>query len=235
MSKVLDAISQSGDPVDRELSRVLRAYQDIKSSKNLSRSIGYEPRDIRKFGAVEVISRRIRNFASGFDEVPAQDSYESIVLKFQDRFHAEVVAIASKRLGEEEATFGPTSDAQELDRRVNQLLERPYLPFPQGSVTPEKAVTSSTVFLRDPKVKAYVLRRAGGRCESCGTPAPFKTSLGANYLEVHHMRMLVQSGSDRVQNTVAVCPNCHRALHYASNAAELADGVYKQVTQLIRE
>ena len=49
------------------------------------------------------------------------------------------------------------------------------------------------------------------------------------------MKTLVQGGSDRVQNAVALCPNCHRALHYASNAAELTNQVYTRVTQLIRE
>ena len=49
------------------------------------------------------------------------------------------------------------------------------------------------------------------------------------------MKTLVQGGSDRVQNTAALCPNCHRALHYASNATELANRVYSRVTQLIPE
>jgi 5-methylcytosine-specific restriction protein A len=49
------------------------------------------------------------------------------------------------------------------------------------------------------------------------------------------MKTLAQGGSDRVQNAIALCPNCHRALHYASNAVELANRVYKRVTQLIPE
>jgi predicted restriction endonuclease len=120
-------------------------------------------------------------------------------------------------------------------RRVRQLLERTHLPFPPGTVSPRKVIASSTVILRDARVKAFVLKRAGGRCESCAAPAPFKTTLGLDYLEVHHMKTLAQGGSDRVQNAIALCPNCHRALHYASNAVELANRVYKRVTQLIPE
>jgi predicted restriction endonuclease len=235
MSKVLDELSKSDDPIDREISQALKIYQEIRKSQNLSRSIGYEPRDIRKHGAIEVIERRVRKSSSGFDIVPAKDSYEAIVLRHPDRFKAEIVAISRERIGQEEETFGPTADPMELDRKVKQLLDRTYLSEPQGTVSPRKAVASSTVFLRDPRVKAFVLKRSGGRCESCATPAPFKTSLGLDYLEVHHMKTLVQGGSDRVQNTVALCPNCHRALHYASNAAELARQVYKLVTHLIQE
>lgn len=235
MSKVLDELSQSDDPIDRELSQTLRTYQDIRASQNRSRSIGYEPRDIRRFQAVEVIERRIRNLSSGFDEIPAEYSYEAIVIKYPDRFKPEIVEIARKRLGQEADAFGPTADPLELDRRVKHLLERTFVPFPQGTRTPRKAEAPSTIFLRDPRVKVFVLKRAGGRCEFCATPAPFKTSLGLDYLEVHHMKPLVQGGSDRVQNSVALCPNCHRALHYAYNAAELTNQIYNQVTQLIRE
>src|ERR1700759_5467216 len=122
MSKVLEELARSNDPIDRALSQTLRTYQNIRASRNLARSIGYEPRDIQRFGAVEVIERRIRNSSSGFNEVPAKDSYEAIVLKYPDRFNAEIVAMAGKRLGQEEDAFEPTADPMELDRKVKQLL-----------------------------------------------------------------------------------------------------------------
>ena len=68
MAKVLEELARSSDPIDRELSRTLQIFQNIRASRNLARSVGYEPRDIRSFGAVEVIERRIRNLSSGFDE-----------------------------------------------------------------------------------------------------------------------------------------------------------------------
>ena len=235
MSDVLDELASSSDPVARELARTLKAYQNIKASRGLPRSIGYEPRDIREHGAIEVIERRIRNQASGFNEVPAKDSYEAIVLKHPDRFRAEIVAIAQQRIGEEEDLYAPPADPLELDEKARQLLHRPYLPYPQGTVSPIRISASTTAFLRDPRVKAYVLKRARGRCECCGASAPFKTGPGDDYLEVHHMKRLADGGSDRVQNAVALCPNCHRALHYASDAAERADLVYERNSQLIRE
>ena len=64
------------------------------------------------------------------------------------------------------------------------------LPYPVGTVNPQRVSASTTAFLRDPQVRAYVLRLARGRCEACGTPAPFKTLLGMDYLEVHHIRIL---------------------------------------------
>lgn len=235
MSKVLADLALSADPIDREIANTLRIYQDNRAKLNLSRSIGYEPRDLRKHGSVEVIERRIRKQSSGFDMIPAEVSYESIVLKYPSYFKADIIAISSERISREEEAVKPTADPIELDKKVKELFARSNLPMPEGNDNPQKSAAISNVFLRDPKVKAFVLRRAGGRCECCETPAPFKTFLGLDYLEVHHMKTLAQGGSDRVQNAVALCPNCHRALHYGSNATELSTRIYSQVTNLIRE
>jgi len=235
MSEVLNELAESEDPVDREVAKTLRIYQNIKASRNKTRSVGYEPRDIRQYGAVEVIERRIRNMASGFDEVPAKDSYEAIVLKYPDRFKAEIVALARERIGEEEETLGPTADPVELDDRVQRLLSRTHLPYPKGIEHPRKTEATTTQFLRDPSVKAYVLKRAGGRYEACSAPSAFKTPKGLDYLEVHHIKSLASGGSDRVQNAVGLCANCHRAFHYSADASDRVEQLYKRMGTLIRE
>ena len=235
MSEVLDEFARSDDPVERELAHALREYQRIRASRGMPRSVGYEPRDIRKLGAVEVIERRIRSEASGFDEVPAKDSYEAIVLKFQDRFKPEIVEIARKRIGEEEDAFRPTADLHLLDEQVRRLLARSHVPLPKGTKSPQRIDVSMPTFLRDPRVKAFVLQRARGRCEACGDEAPFKTLQEMGYLEVHHMKTLAKGGSDTVQNAVALCPNCHRGLHFASDAGDRAAKVYERLQVLVPE
>ena len=80
---------------------------------------------------------------------------------------------------------------------------------------PDQYAVVQQVFSRNPDVVAEVLERAGGKCESCGSPAPFnKRSNGAPYLEVHHKQQLAHGGKDVVSNAVALCPNCHRKAHY---------------------
>ncbi|WP_413817679.1 HNH endonuclease [Pseudomonas viridiflava] len=34
-------------------------------------------------------------------------------------------------------------------------------------------------------------------------------------MEVHHKIRLADGGLDTLENAVALCPNCHRATHYA--------------------
>ena len=104
-----------------------------------------------------------------------------------------------------------------LRAKVQVLLKRGKVSYPTGAKIPQKETVTSTLYLRDPAVKAYVLQSAVGICQCCKTAAPFKTVSGTGNLEVHHIRPLAEGGSDTVQNTVAVCPNCHRALHWAED------------------
>ena len=70
-------------------------------------------------------------------------------------------------------------------------------------------------FRRNADVIAEVLLRANGHCEHCGKKAPFiRAKDGSPYLEVHHKIMLSLGGEDTVENAIAVCPNCHRELHF---------------------
>lgn len=43
--------------------------------------------------------------------------------------------------------------------------------------------------------------------------APFSDKNGQPYLESHHIEWLSNGGEDTIENTVALCPNCHRKIH----------------------
>jgi len=73
----------------------------------------------------------------------------------------------------------------------------------------------SRAFRRNADVIVAVLRRASGNCELCNTSAPFlRLSDGSPYLEVHHKVTLAAGGDDTVENAYALCPNCHRRVHF---------------------
>ena len=79
--------------------------------------------------------------------------------------------------------------------------------------------TIQTVFNRNPYVVVAVLRRADGICEKCNKPAPFiKDKDNTPYLEVHHIIPLVDKGEDKVENAIALCPNCHRHVHHGKSS-----------------
>lgn len=72
----------------------------------------------------------------------------------------------------------------------------------------EQYTSMRSGYPRDPKVRAAVLARAGGRCEreTCGEHRPY-----AGFLDVHHIFGV--GVSDRAWTCVALCPNCHREAH----------------------
>lgn len=71
----------------------------------------------------------------------------------------------------------------------------------------------SKTYERNPYVAEYAKRRANGICELCEQPAPFKNKEGEPFLETHHIDWLARGGADTIENTVALCPNCHRKMH----------------------
>jgi hypothetical protein len=87
-------------------------------------------------------------------------------------------------------------------------------------------------FKRDSEVVRWTLDQALGTCECCNTKAPFERDDGVPYLEVHHLKMLSEGGSDSITNTVAVCPNCHRELHLGKQKGELLKMLYQKLSRL---
>jgi len=123
------------------------------------------------------------------------------------------------------------SDAQfKFDKKIAKSLEDERearlgrlanaQPFPRRREVPR------IVFDRNPDVVAEMLYLASGKCQRCNNRAPFKKHpSGEPFLEVHHITPLAEDGPDTVENAIALCPNCHRELHYGDPALRnLANG-----------
>jgi 5-methylcytosine-specific restriction protein A len=123
----------------------------------------------------------------------------------------------------------------EFEEKVSKLRRETILQTPLGNSTPSKQIKKSTSFSRDPKVVAWVLKNSNSICESCNKPAPFTKLDGDFYLEVHHIKRLADGGSDTVTNAVAVCPNCHRALHFSDQKTFMISELYDSIERLIKE
>jgi len=132
--------------------------------------------------------------------------------------------------------YAPTADLDELDERVRKLRKKiSASDYPEGQLLPKKVSTTTSLYARDPFVKAWVLENAKGICESCGSPAPFLTSYDEPFLEVHHVVSLAEGGSDTISNTIAVCPNCHRRYHYSKAIQSELVKLYQKVPRLKRK
>jgi 5-methylcytosine-specific restriction endonuclease McrA len=143
------------------------------------------------------------------------------------------VHIALERLGwfdkagsvPEQSRASPSSDLaaheREFEERVAAALKDTSAERQSRLINapqfPEVVPRTSFVPVRNPDVVAEVTLRANGKCELCQQLAPFRRAKdGSPYLEVHHKIRLSDHGPDTVENAIAVCPNCHRKLHYGS-------------------
>lgn len=79
---------------------------------------------------------------------------------------------------------------------------------------PKKKMTSMEVTQRSQLVSDLAKARANGYCQLCHSIAPFYYNNGKPYLETHHIISLADNGRDDLCNVVALCPNCHKKMHY---------------------
>jgi 5-methylcytosine-specific restriction protein A len=82
-----------------------------------------------------------------------------------------------------------------------------------------------TVYFRSRAVRTYVLARSKGYCECCKEPAPFVRLNGAPYLEPHHTCRVSDGGLDHPRWVGAICPNCHRNIHYGAGGDKMNEGL----------
>ena len=95
------------------------------------------------------------------------------------------------------------------NERLQRLAEAP--------TKPREIQVISRGFARNADVVVEVLLRANGVCEGCKKDAPFlRRKDNTPYLEVHHKVQLANGGHDTVKNAIALCPNCHREMHFGA-------------------
>lgn len=122
-----------------------------------------------------------------------------------------------------------------LEKKVSALMRKRSLRVPKGQAKPPKVVGTVEQFARDAAVKAWVLKNAKGRCELCREKAPFKDDKRMPFLELHHVHSLADGGPDTISNSVALCPNCHRACHHSRARRKLAPKLYRLCPRLVRK
>lgn len=98
---------------------------------------------------------------------------------------------------------------KELKKRISQTRRR------TGT-----RKTQAIQYDRDPYIAEWAKRRSGGVCQLCDQPAPFLNSKGEPYLESHHIIWLSEGGEDTIENTTALCPNCHRKMHVVNSSED---------------
>jgi 5-methylcytosine-specific restriction endonuclease McrA len=128
---------------------------------------------------------------------------------------------------ESETSTGPTDSTEKPSTpNLSELQTLRKQAEKESSKNPKREdVSSSTTttsrYKRSSAVREYALVRADGKCEVCDKDAPFIKESGDPYLEVHHVNELSDGGADDPSIVGAVCPSCHKEIHYGKDGDEL--------------
>lgn len=114
---------------------------------------------------------------------------------------------------------GELRDDLEVSDSAFELSKKPFVELLAKAANapkmPNIVATNVLTFVRSKAVAAARLAHANGICEECAHPAPFlRRGGGEPYLEIHHRVRLADGGPDTFENTIALCPNCHRKAHF---------------------
>lgn len=123
----------------------------------------------------------------------------------------------------------PLSDGLDIE----ELRKRAY----QASTTQTSATqrtSKKTVYQRSGEIRAYVLKRANGKCESCEQDAPFTRIDGQPYLECHHTTRVSDGGLDDPAHVAAICPTCHREIHHGESGSDRNTALKEKTFKLER-
>ncbi len=122
----------------------------------------------------------------------------------------------------------PKPGAKFTDDEIKEFLGKAKK---SGEEEPESQTKKTTTYLRSPLIFELTKHLSNEICDLCEKPAPF-TSNNTPYLECHHIAHLAQGGPDVLENTVALCPNCHRRMHILDKADDREKLVKKAKSKL---
>ena len=189
--------------------RYIRMYTDDNHLKNDNNwNLIHYTFGKRQDGKYHYIGTYIKRKTPAF---PYEARFDRIATSINlDDWDADVV------LSDDENLQGEEMEALSAEQLLQvALLHESEKPEIVVSDTPTKSIK------RDPVISKFAKVRANGICELCGNDAPFIGRNGEPYLETHHIVPLADGGADTIENTVALCPNCHRRMHQLADTADI--------------
>ena len=99
-------------------------------------------------------------------------------------------------------------------------------PFREETEGERKHIVKETdVVRRNPQLRQQCIDRFGYQCQCCGMNFAelYGEELGANFIEVHHLRPISTYEKDGIpenflENLVPLCSNCHSMIHHIKNS-----------------
>lgn len=211
---------------DEELAATVQAYLQLLNGSRQNKASTYRELSERFQRTPGAYERRMQNISAVLEE------QGKTWLRGLSPLRHIGVNVRSRLEHWVNAAISDAQHSEPYEPEVIALLKKANVPMPRGQAKPAPISKQVVDFVRDQAVKAWVLEQASGMCECCEQAAPFRTRGGLPFLEVHHVHTLADGGADTIENTVALCPNCHRHLHHGDDADALRARLYAKVARL---
>jgi 5-methylcytosine-specific restriction enzyme A len=179
-----------------------------------NRAIRDHAKDGKDLHLFELLGKRQGYRYLGMFVWPTWEYRRGIDLNGEER---QVIVFHLVQPGEEEAQEVTSSSVAGVP--FDQLRQQAIEASSQAQQR-EPGEAKTLYYKRSATIRKYVLVRAEEVCESCGNPAPFVRKDGSPYLEPHHTRRVSDGGPDHPRWVGAICPNCHREIHYGEDGEQ---------------
>lgn len=189
----------------------------------LDQKLKYYPQKIEGKGesrvSLSAVTMKDVPFYIFINEGDNQYTYNGKFLKTGDEYESEGYLILERITGNEKLSPVKLEDYQfDFARTAKEAMPLGLLELTKRLEAWEEVPREKFILVkqynRNPYVKGFSLLRAKGICERCEKDAPFLKKDSTPYLEVHHLIQLAHHGEDTINNTIALCPTCHRELHF---------------------
>lgn len=113
-------------------------------------------------------------------------------------------------------------DEENYQITIEKTIKDIGITYKKKNVTAKKQQRTANNYIRDPQAAAYVKQQAGYKCEFNKEHKTFISDIsGKQYVEAHHLIPMkyqdqFEYSLDIPENIVALCPNCHRAIHHGT-------------------
>lgn len=145
-----------------------------------------------------------------------QKKFELAYNKFEKAYNEDKIELLSDDSNVYEYDFTSTDKSafryEDLKHRIEEESKKPLSLERQRN----KALIN---LMKQYYINQYADKNGNLACECCGE----KTFMAKNnqpYIEFHHLIPFAEGGPDHVLNIFAICPNCHRKIHFALDNRE---------------
>ena len=216
---------------DKNLAEIISRRENFlklnerRIKEHLGRDIGYHSKNERPIGTFKIDGddHHFKGFVAHGKIRDKKNQLQNDLLKL-----SKVLELIMNAEKDENSNSGNVKSLKqiedEFDKEVAEIIKRTSQPDFKSYGKIIKKVSSPRLiyyFDRDPQVVAYALLLAKGVCQGCGADKNSlfeRASNGSVYLEVHHIDFLSDGGRDTLDNAVALCPTCHRLMHYGKKS-----------------